>query len=71
MQGTSQTDLVTATQELLRERPVTLTFAKIAEDTGTAERFVASLARNESTDYAARKVQRVYEYLAKKPLLAG
>lgn len=71
MQDNAHRDLVTVTQELLRERPVTLTFAKIAEDTDNAERFIASLARNESTDYAARKVQRVYEYLTKKPLLAG
>jgi predicted transcriptional regulator len=48
----------------LRERPRTLTYSRIAAETGLAKDWLESLGKGRIKDPACSKVLRLYEYLS-------
>lgn len=60
--------LVTVTRDLLLNRPRNLDYAKIEKDTGLTQRWLTSFANKASEDFGVSKVEKLYTYLAGKPL---
>jgi hypothetical protein len=64
-----QTNLSTVTRKLLRNRPRTLTITKITEDTGLNRRFVDQFSTGVAKMPDVDKIEALYVYLSKKPLI--
>lgn len=67
---TESVDLVERTRQLLINRPKPITLDIVSRECGCSTRFLTMLARGGDRDFTARRVQRVYEYLSSRPLLA-
>jgi hypothetical protein len=66
----TQVFLIDVTRELLRNRPRNLLYDDIAKDTGLHPGWINSFAKRAPADAHSRKVQILYEYLAKCRLIA-
>lgn len=60
--------LITHTRTLLLNRPRTMTYQTIAADTGLGEYWLAKFAQNDDSDFSASRVEKLYTYLAGKPV---
>lgn len=60
--------LVTVTRDLLLNRPRNIDYAKIEKETGLSQRWLTSFANNTSEDFGVSRVEKLYTYLAGKPL---
>jgi transcriptional regulator with XRE-family HTH domain len=56
------------TIELLKHRPITLSLERIEKDTGLPKGWLASILRRSDLSPSVDRIQRLYEYLAGKPL---
>jgi hypothetical protein len=63
--------LAERTRALLANRPVHLGYKEIAEKTGLTYGWVQSFAKGHGQDYGVNKVQKLYEFLANKPLFSS
>lgn len=64
-------NLLETTRELLRNRPVTVSYKLIAKDIDVSERFLVYLASGKGDHPSVSNVQRLYEYLSGKTLNLG
>lgn len=60
--------LVTTTRELLVTRPRNIDYAIIEQETALSRRWLTSFATKSSDDFSVTKVEKLYTYLAGKPL---
>lgn len=63
-----ENQLVQRTRELLIHRDRTLTFKRIAKDTGITDRFIHSFVYGLNDDYGVNRVVKLYEYITKRKL---
>lgn len=70
----SESIFISHTQQLLQQRPRNVTYEKIAQDTGLTTRWLSAFAScnsnsaDDSTDFGALKVEKLYTYLSGKTL---
>lgn len=60
--------LLIKTQELLKNRPRTLTLEQVAVDTGLSIEWLGPFGREKIDDPSVRKVVTLYEYLSGRKL---
>lgn len=65
---TEQQPLLARTVQLLQDRPEDLTILKIQEATGLPFHWLTKMAANQIPNPSVNRVQRLYEYLAGKPI---
>lgn len=63
-----ESTLIKKTRELLQNRPRTVSYAMIADDTGLTLRWIQEFATNTDADYGACRVEQLYIYLSGKQL---
>lgn len=68
MDSTQGLTLSERARKLLSNRPVHMGYKEIASATGLTYGWIQSFAKGGGKDYGANKVQKLYEYLAGKPL---
>jgi hypothetical protein len=61
--------LVEVTLELVRNRPVWMTYYKLGELTGVSSRWLVDFATGRIKEPSCQRVQRIYECLADKALI--
>ncbi len=61
-------ELLSRTLYLVRKREPTLTYSKIADDTGLTRKWIELLMQNKHTCPDVHKVEALYNYLSPKPL---
>lgn len=67
----SSVSLLERTLYLVRNRPVTVTYAMIAAETGVSAHWLKMFASGNITDPGVNKIEKLYEYLNGSPLNFG
>lgn len=62
-------NLASHTVSLLRNRPRSVTLEQVAEGAQVKKSWLSALLAGDFDDPSANRIQRLYEYLAEKPLL--
>lgn len=60
--------LITATRKHLRDRPRTMSYQHICQETGLTVGWLVDFASNEDRDFGCEKVERLYAFLTGKQL---
>jgi hypothetical protein len=63
-----QSTLYDKTLDLLKNRPITMTLRRIADDTGLPESWLLKILSKRGLHPSVHRVQCLYEYLSGKPL---